>query len=89
MIKPTTEFARLIIHITKAMRFARLCKPTYMYLDAVTERSTTPSFLINYLKSICVCEKIFVSKFRCLQFLLTPACIDINTEPLVDQNETM
>ena len=57
MIKPTTEFARLIIHVTKAMRFARLSKPTYMYLDAVTERSTTPSFLINYLKVFVFVKK--------------------------------
>ena len=28
MIKPTTEILRLIIHVTKAMRFAILLKPT-------------------------------------------------------------
>ena len=94
IIKPTTEFARLIIHviIIKAVRFAKLFKT---HLDAVTERSATPSYQIIF-KSICACEKnlrIFLNAINLdaqLKFLLTPQkfnCIDINTEPLVIQNE--
>ena len=71
------------------MRFANY----FTHLDAVTEKSATPSFQIIYFKSICACEKIFVYFWNLLlQILLTPqkfTCIGINTEPLINQIETM
>ena len=67
-------------------------------LRCVTERSETPSFQIIYFNSICACEKKIFDIFKAIylgpqfQFLLKPqkfTCIDINTKPLVIQNETM
>ena len=65
---------------------------TWTNQDAVTEKSATPSLQVFYFKSNL---RIFFKANDCdaqFQILLTPqkfTCIDINTEPPVNQNETM